>query len=66
MLFSNSRPLCLSVAFESVTSVESLSVHFLEEMAQIGRLVRWWIDDEVLAYEGLIVVLGENVMDSYR
>lgn len=46
--------------------MESLSVHFLEEMAQIGRLVRWWIDDEVLAYEGLIVVQGENVMDSYR
>ena len=37
-----------------MTSVESLSVHSLEEMAQIGRLVSRWIDDEVLASEGLL------------
>lgn len=51
-----------------MTSVESLSVHSWEGIAQIGRLVRLWINNEVLACEGLelIVVVGLNVMDSSR
>lgn len=56
----------MSLLHLKVWPVWSLSIPFLEEMAQIGCLVHWWVDDEPPQVRACRSFLSQGERDGQR